>query len=178
MSIAPPKFEDFTSKLISWIGSKSSLFIHTLLFGVCIALGWLGVDMQKILLILTTAVSLEAIYLSILIQYSVNQQAHTIKSVAKDIEEVTEDVDELSEDVEEISKDVDEISEDVEEISEDVEEISDNLTNQAGNQTPLANPVTYDTLEHQLKQLLIEVQQLKQQPTVISADPSAAKNKT
>ncbi len=175
MSTTPPKFEDFTSKLISWIGSKSSLLIHTLLFGVCIALGWLGVDMQKILLILTTAVSLEAIYLSILIQYSVNQQAHTIKSVAKDIEEVTEDVDELSEDVEEISKDVDEISEDVEEISEDVEEISDNLTNQKAQPAKL---VTYDALEQELKQLLTQVQQLKQQTDVISPDSLTSQGKS
>lgn len=69
------------------------------------------VPLDRMLLLLTTVVSLEAIYLSIFIQMSLN---FTRESLA----EVEEDIDEIQEDVGEIQEDVDEIQEDVEEIEE------------------------------------------------------------
>lgn len=69
----------------------------------------LGYNADKVMLILTTIVSLEAIYLSLFIQMTVNKHS-------EDIAEIAEDVDDIQEDIEEISEDVDDIQEDIEEI--------------------------------------------------------------
>ncbi|HBY74527.1 TPA: hypothetical protein DEG21_01265 [Patescibacteria group bacterium] len=74
------------------------------------------------LLILTTVVSLEAIYLAIFIQMTVNRNTLSLKAVEEDIDEIQEDIDEIQEDIDEIQEDVDEIQEDVDEITEDNEE--------------------------------------------------------
>ncbi|MBP5993344.1 MAG: DUF948 domain-containing protein [Candidatus Moranbacteria bacterium] len=103
-----------------YLGSPTSLILHTCFFVGIFTLQLFGFSFDQIMLILTTLVSLEAIYLSLFIQMTVNQHA-------KQIEEVSEDVEDISEDVEEISKDIDTIQEDVEEISEDVEEISKDI---------------------------------------------------
>lgn len=113
------KFDDFSRKLTASIGSTKSLIIHTILFVGIFGLRFFGVPASDILLILTTLVSLEAIYLSIFIQISVNRQGEELEEVSEDIEEIQKDVDEIQEDVDEIQKDVEEISEDVDEISED-----------------------------------------------------------
>lgn len=90
-----------------YIGSVYSLVIHSIFFVGIFALQWFGFNFDKIMLILTTVVSLEAIYLAIFIQMTVNHQAH-------ELAEISEDVDDIQEDMEEISKDIDDISEDVE----------------------------------------------------------------
>ena len=110
-----------------WIGSTESLVAHTVIFGSCFLLMLFGVDSDKVMLVLTTIVSLEAIYLSIFIQMSVNRQARKLREVSRDIEEISEDVEELSEDVEGISEDVEEIQKDVEDIQENVEDIQENV---------------------------------------------------
>jgi len=106
-----------------WIGSTNSLLVHTVFFIVSFVIYFWGVDIDKILLVVTTLVSLEAIYLSIFIQMSMNRQARRLREVARDVEEIQEDVEEIQEDVEGIEKDVDEIQKDVEDIQEDVEGI-------------------------------------------------------
>ena len=106
-----------------WVGSTNSLITHTIIFIICAILALLGINFQEILLVLTTVVSLEAIYLSIFIQMSVNRQGRRLREVSKDIDEIQKDVEEIQEDVEGIEKDVDEIQEDIDEIQEDVEEI-------------------------------------------------------
>src|SRR3990167_1397022 len=98
-----------------YIGSLPSLILLTFFVVGIFSLSVFGFTFDQIMLILTTAVSLEAIYLSIFIQMTVNRQSEQIA-------EVSEDVEEISEDVEEISKDIDDIQEDVEEISEEIEE--------------------------------------------------------
>lgn len=102
-----------------WIGSTQSIAIHTVIFIACFGAAFSGfVSFDRMLLILTTLVSLEAIYLAIFIQMSVNRAAESL-------EEVEEDLDEIQEDVGEIQKDIDEIQEDVDELQEDVEEIEE-----------------------------------------------------
>ncbi len=84
-----------------WIGSPSSLIYHTalfLVFGVIMALRLFPFD--SVMLMLTTLVSLEAIYLSIFIQMTVNLHAAQLSEIAEDIDEIQEDVDELQEAVE------------------------------------------------------------------------------
>lgn len=109
-----------------WVGSPASLIVHTLLFTASFAVVLLDViSFDRMLLVLTTIVSLEAIYLSLFIQMTINFNTDTIGEVEKDIDEIQEDIDEMQEDVEEIQEDVDELQEDVEDISEDVEEIAE-----------------------------------------------------
>ena len=64
-----------------------------------------GVSIDKILLILTTAVSLEAIYLAIFIQMTVNKTTTSLANVEEDIDDLQEDVDSLETNVKEISDD-------------------------------------------------------------------------
>lgn len=112
--------------LTHWVGSPASIVTHTIIFVVAFSIAGLGlVSFDRVLLVLTTIVSLEAIYLAIFIQMTINMQAEAIAEVEQDIEEIQEDVGEIQEDIEDIQEDVEEIGEDVEELHEDVEEISD-----------------------------------------------------
>ncbi len=105
-----------------WIGSPLSLIVHTILFiGCFLAVHFDLINFEEMLLILTTIVSLEAIYLSIFIQMSINYTTQELAEVGEDIEEMQEDIGEIQEDVGELQEDVEEISEDVEEITEDEE---------------------------------------------------------
>lgn len=107
------------------VGSVWSLIIHTILFIAAFGLVLFGIRLELVLLVLTTILSLEAIYLSIFIQLSVNHQARALASVEKDIDEIQEDVEEIAEDVEDIAEDVEEIAEDVEDIQEDIDEMQE-----------------------------------------------------
>lgn len=155
-----------------WIGSTASLVVHTLLFIIAFALPLLHlVSFDKMLLVLTTIVSLEAIYLAIFIQMSVNKNSKDIEEIQEDVEEIQEDIEEIQEDVEEMQEDVEEIQEDVEEIQEDVEEIQedveelqedlddelkdDNLPIATQHATP---PETTDKIT-QIQELIIRLQQ-------------------
>ena len=105
------------------IGSMPSLFVHSVIFASAFLLPVFGiVPFEQMLLILTTALSLEAIYLAIFIQMSVNKNTEDIEDIQEDVEEIQEDIEEIEEDVDEIQKDVDEIQEDIEEIEEDEKE--------------------------------------------------------
>ena len=96
---------------IKWVGSLASLIIHTILFLACILSGVIGGHWDSVLLVLTTVVSLEAIYLSILIQMSINRNTESLQAVEKDIDEIQEDVEDIAEDVEDIAEDVEELNE-------------------------------------------------------------------
>ncbi len=104
-----------------------SIVLHTIFFIGIFTLRFFGFSSSDVLLILTTLVSLEAIYLSIFIQMTVNRHAEELEEVAEDIDEIQHDVDEIQEDVEEIQEDVDEIQHDVDEIQEDVVEIQEEV---------------------------------------------------
>jgi low affinity Fe/Cu permease len=112
------KFDVLASKMTRWIGSGQSIVIHTIFFALCIIIGFFLGEFDHALLFLTTIVSLEAIYLAILIQITVNQNSENLAAVGKDIDEIQEDIDEIQEDVDEIQEDIDEIQEDVDEIEE------------------------------------------------------------
>ena len=62
--------EEKAIKISSWIGSIQSLLLHTFIFVISFALVLFGVAFERVLLTLTTILSLEAIYLSIFIQMS------------------------------------------------------------------------------------------------------------
>ncbi|MEK9167961.1 MAG: hypothetical protein AAB769_01375 [Patescibacteria group bacterium] len=99
-----PTTELTAVKFTRWVGSFISLAVHTALFIAFFVLGFLGFNWSDLLLILTTAVSLEAIYLAIFIQMTVNRNTQSLAEVEEDIDEIQEDIDEIQEDVGEISE--------------------------------------------------------------------------
>jgi uncharacterized protein YoxC len=115
----------FAEKASQWIGSTSSLLAHTFLFLLSFILIIFGVPSDRVLLILTTIVSLEAIYLAIFIQMTVNKNTESLEEVEEDLDEIQEDIDEIQEDVEDIQEDVDDIQESHEDLAEDIDEIED-----------------------------------------------------
>ncbi len=132
--------------LTKWVGSRTSVFLHTVFFAAMFSLPFFGFDTQSILLVLTTVVSLEAIYLSIFIQMTVNHNTESLEEVEEDIEGIAEEVEEISEDIDEIQHNVDEIQHDVLEIEKD-----------EGN----AENKKLENIENVLKKLLEEVEALK-----------------
>lgn len=110
-------------RFMEWLGSPASIVVHTVFFAASFGLGFLGIPFDRILLVVTTVVSLEAIYLSLFIQMAVNRNTRSLVEVVEDVDEIQEDVGEIQKDVDEIQKDVDVIQEDVEEIQEDVDVI-------------------------------------------------------
>ncbi len=87
----PSFLEKISVKMTDWVGTPWSLIIHTLLFAGIFILRQFGFTRDYILLLLTTAVSLEAIYLSIFIQMSVNRATESLEEVEEDIEDIQED---------------------------------------------------------------------------------------
>ena len=88
----------FTDRITTWVGSTTSIVLHTFFFLFSFLVHWLfQVDMSFILLILTTAVSLEAIYLALFIQRSVNNQLVRINEVNESLDDVEEDLEESEE---------------------------------------------------------------------------------
>lgn len=150
--------ESIANNTARWMGSVSSIIVHTLIFIFAFSLYFLNVDIEEILLVVTTVVSLEAIYLAIFIQMSVNQQSKNLKEVAEDIDEIQEDVDEIQEDVEEIQENVDEIQVDVDEIQEDVEEIEQEIESE---ETSKTEDETLSKIQATLAQLAKEISELK-----------------
>lgn len=132
--------EKVAFKTTHFIGSTNSLIIHTILFIGSFVFYFFGIPFEQILLVVTTIVSLEAIYLSIFIQMSVNHHAHELESVAEDLEEIQEDV-------EGIEKDIDEIQEDIEEDEEEEKEDDEMM----------------ERIENTLGKLIEEVMELKRQ---------------
>lgn len=107
------KFENFSKKLTSWIGSPQSILIHTIFFIGIFGLRFLGISSSDVMLILTTIVSLEAIYLSIFIQMTVNRHSEELEEVSEDIGEIQEDMEEIQGEFEDFQEDLGDIKEEV-----------------------------------------------------------------
>jgi uncharacterized membrane protein len=154
-------------KMIVWVGSITSLVLHTvafIAFFVIAAMHLVGWD--TMFLVLTTVVSLEAIYLSIFIQFSVNRQAASLKEVEEDVESIQENVEELEEHVEGIKEDVEEIEEHVEGIKEDIEEINEEEAEEEAEEAAeevrkRRQAETLEALTNDVKALLAQIEALK-----------------
>ncbi len=155
------KLDVMTNKATRWIGSRESLVSHTIFFIGMFLLVVFGIEFNTVLLFLTTVVSLEAIYLAIFIQMTVNKNTADIEEIQEDVEEIQEDVEEIAEDVDEIEKDVDEIQKDVDEIQEDVEEIEEETTKIPDNMPPHGHPEILEKIQHVLESLAKDVEALK-----------------
>ncbi len=90
----PFSIEHLALKATKWIGSTQSLIVHTILFVSAFIVAILGIPFDRVLLVLTTIVSLEAIYLSIFIQMSVNRNEQRLDLVSEDIDEIQEEIEE------------------------------------------------------------------------------------
>lgn len=152
-------FERASIKITRWVGSIGSVLIHTLIFIGAFIMYFYGYPLDSILLVLTTAVSLEAIYLAIFIQMSVNRQARKLKAVAQDVDEIQEDVEEIQKDVDEIQGDVEDIQKDVDEIQEDVEDIQEETEENPEEK----EDETLNRIENTLGKLIEEILELKKQ---------------
>lgn len=102
--------DKLSQKFTYHIGTNTSILVHTILFIGIFALRFFGVPTEEILLILTTLVSLEAIYLAIFIQMTVNRTTESLASVEEDIDDIQEDIDDIQEDVDDIQEGVSEDS--------------------------------------------------------------------
>ena len=137
-------FERGAFNIIKHIGSVRSIVLHSVFFLFFLVLGISGADWNALLLILTTIVSLEAIYLAIFIQMTVNQNTQSLAEVEEDIDEIQEDIDDIQEDVDEIQEDIDEIQEDVDDIVEDEKESETHEQHQTK---------TLEQIQHELQEL-------------------------
>ncbi len=160
--------EVIAEKFTSWLGSTTSIVVHTIVFIAAFAFVLFGVPLDTVLLTLTTVVSLEAIYLALFIQMSVNKNTKSLADVEEDIEEIAEDVEEIQEDVEGIEKDIDEIQEDVEGIEKDIDEIQEDVDEIEKDEDEndlhdAATMKTLNTLQEDIKKLMEDLQTLKEQ---------------
>ncbi len=129
--------------LTRYLGTPLSLIVHSIFFVGIFGLLIFGVPLDDVMLLLTTAVSLEAIYLSLFIQMSVNK--------------ASADIDEIQEDVEDIEEDIDEIQEDVEEMGEDVEDIQTAQNEEEQD----SNTDTLEGIEENMTKIIKEIESLK-----------------
>jgi peptidoglycan hydrolase CwlO-like protein len=157
----------WAEKFTTWVGSTSSVIVHTIFFIAAFAFVLFGTPLDTVLLVLTTVVSLEAIYLALFIQMTVNRNTQSLAEVEEDIDEIQEDVEEIAGDVEEIEKDIDEIQEDVEGIEKDIDEIQEDVDeiekDEEVNLHDKATMVTLSQLQIDIKKLMEDIQTLKNQ---------------
>ena len=156
--IPPSNLEKSIQATTYWVGTPLSIGIHTVLFIIALIIVLAGVSFNTVLLVVTTLVSLEAIYLSLFIQFTVNQHTKSLQIVAEDIDDIQEDIDDIQEDVEDVGEDIDKIQE------EDLEETPE-----------MHDAKTFVAIEEQLGKLSRdmtvlreEIQSLKHRPTDIT----------
>ena len=140
--------------MTGWIGSIPSLIVHTIAFIVIFGLLFFDVTLNVVLLILTTAVSLEAIYMAIFIQMTVNRNTQSLEAVE-------EDIDDIQEDVEGIEKDIDEIHVDVEGLEKDVDEIQEDVGEMTAEETRADHAKSLEKIEQGLAKIMGEIEVLR-----------------
>ena len=146
MANPPRKIRNTALAFTRWVGSPASLATHTLILaGFFLAVKTAFIAYDEMLLVLTTIVSLEAIYLSIFIQMTINHTTQELAEVGEDIEEIQEDIGEIQEDVDELQEDVEDI------VEEDETEKREESEEKA----------TLDEIQRDLRKLLGDVERLK-----------------
>jgi methyl-accepting chemotaxis protein len=154
--------EKITIQITRWMGTTTSIVIHTIFFVVVFSLFFFGFTFDKILLILTTVVSLEAIYLSLFIQMTVNRNTESLEEVEEDIEEIQEDVEGVEDDIDELQKDFEGVEDDIDEIQEDVEDIGEDMDKIHAKPKILPpHPTLSEQLDHITQELAAIKEQLK-----------------
>ena len=154
------RLEDVANNATSWIGSIESLLIHTLVFAISFSLVLFGIAIDRVLLVLTTVLSLEAIYLAIFIQMSVNKNTLRLNQVEKEVVEIGDNVDEIAEDVQGIQDDVEHIEKDIDEMQEDVEGIEKEVMEIGENVEEIAEDV--EGIEKDIDELQEDVEEISE----------------
>lgn len=162
------KLEHVTASVTKWVGTTQSIILHSLFFvGIFVLVPVLGLD--KVMLVLTTAVSLEAIYLSLFIQMTVNRNTESLEDVEEDIDEIQEDVENVEGDIDKIQDHVEDLGEGFEDLSDDFEKIQDHtktIVTPAHHQTSstallLQMQKQLDIISHELISVKEEVKTLR-----------------
>lgn len=83
------QMEKVADQITNALGSTWSVIVHTLIFVGIFALLFLDVSLHTILLVITTVVSFEAIYLAIFIQRSANKQSRRLERAIAEIRRST-----------------------------------------------------------------------------------------
>ena len=139
------ELEKFSFKITNSIGTPMSVIVHTVVFMSFFVLVVFGVSISFVLLILTTILSIEAIYLALFIQITVNRNTRSLEEVEDDIEEIQEDVEGLEGDVEEISEEIEDIQ---------AEDVKDDMQEQEAK-------ITLKNIEDDLEKLVSDIASLK-----------------
>ena len=147
------KKKDFFEKITTSVGSVPSLAVHTIFFIAAFTASTAGfISWTSMLLIITTLVSLEAIYLAIFIQMTVNRHAHELQEVSDDVEDIQEDLEEMSEDVEGLEEHVEGLHENIEGMSEEEKQDEIRKKKQA---------VSLEQLTADVRKLLTDIEEFK-----------------
>lgn len=152
-NITTSPIEKISIKLTEWVGTPASIVAHTIFFIGAFTLYFFGVSFDKVLLVLTTVVSLEAIYLSLFIQMTVNRNTESLEDVGEDLEEIAEDVAGVEGDIDRIQEDVEDLGEDVEDISEDMDKIQE--------EDEVAESVDVNQIDKHLQAIVNDLETLK-----------------
>ena len=103
-------------EIISIVGTFKSLILHTIFFLIMLSLPlFFGIDSTLSLLILTTVVSLEAIYLNIITLMGVNRHADEQAKTHRVLTNIEETIDDIEETIDEVQETVDEVQETIDE---------------------------------------------------------------
>lgn len=89
--IRPTIFEKLSFKLAKWIGSPISLILHTVIFGGFFIFRYLGFVTNSVLLVLTAAVCLEAIYLVINVSMIIRNNTRSLLEVQEKITQMQQE---------------------------------------------------------------------------------------
>lgn len=119
--------EKVSIRITEWMGTPQSLIAHSIFFIGVFCLGFFGFAFDQILLILTTGVSLEAIYLSLFIQMTVNRNTESLEDVEENIDDIQEDVEDLEENFGEISEDVEGLQGNIDKIQDNFVDLEENI---------------------------------------------------
>jgi uncharacterized protein YoxC len=152
--------EDLPVTITDWIGSTQSLLVHTIFFILVFVLYFLGFDLDKLMLFLTTIVSLEAIYLAIFIQMTVNRNTQSLEAVEEDIDEIQEDVQGMEKDIDEIQEDVEGMEKDIDEIQVDIDKLEEDEAEEETEEEQTLRIL--NTIEDRLQKLVEDIETLKQ----------------
>jgi septal ring factor EnvC (AmiA/AmiB activator) len=155
--------QTFAERISASIGSTASLIVHTVIFLIFFVLIGIGYSAERLLLILTTLVSLEAIYLAIFIQMSVNKNTASLEEVEEDLEELSDDIEEVTESLEDVEEELGEISEDIEDIQEGIDEIEEDIEedNTQDHLDQHQNEEKFTEVHKTLEDILKQLQSLK-----------------
>ncbi len=119
------KFAKIAYKVAQAAGTPLSILIHTLFFLTAFGFVLFGFDFDRVLLVVTTVVSLEAIYLSLFLQIAVNMQTKNINTQTKHIEDVKEEIEDIQENIEDQTKHIEDVKEEIEDIQENIEDLNE-----------------------------------------------------